>query len=355
MNRKITSFLKSYWLIIWCIVALFLLVSFSAYGAYMRTQNAKRVISTMGGAGNRFSSNRLDELESDNAAYKFRMIPVQGIVPNEGISRTMTICNYPQGLESAYYAFNIYYALEVELTDNVSNIPVFTNEEQALAQYYITDNAGTIHYFKKDDDSGKYQLKIENQELKGNKSSSITYTLHFPNVDTNVYMKTYADPKINNDSTQYRPDDLRPLGAMISVNSVKESQDTNWIGALIEPRITGKTVSDYDAFNYVISGSGAGTITLKWKTGMLELNPYYKENEGITANISDSDDGYVTLKFGVTAEQTKNRYSFQMYKKKGSDWSTITGFDAIANKDNADNPLIIFDFKADSQEQNQGD
>jgi len=236
MNQKITSFLKAYWLMIWLVVALFSLVSFSAYGAYMRTQNAKRVISTMGGAGNRFSSNRLDELESDSAAYKFRMIPVQGTVPDEGISRPMTICNYPQGVESAYYAFNIYYALEVELTDNVSNIPVFTNEEQALTQYYITDNTGKIHYFGKNINSGKYQLKIENQELKGNKSSDITYTLHFPNVDTNVYMKTYADPKID-DGTIHRPDDLRPLGAMISANSVKQSQDTNWIGALIEPRI----------------------------------------------------------------------------------------------------------------------
>ena len=65
MNKRISSFIKAYWIIIWMIIVAVALVSFSAYAAYMRTQNAKRVVSTMGGAGNRFSSNRLDELENN--------------------------------------------------------------------------------------------------------------------------------------------------------------------------------------------------------------------------------------------------------------------------------------------------
>ena len=68
MNQKNHIIFRAYWLMIWLVVALFSLVSFSAYGAYMRTQNAKRVISTMGGAEIVFSSNRLDELESDSPA-----------------------------------------------------------------------------------------------------------------------------------------------------------------------------------------------------------------------------------------------------------------------------------------------
>ena len=63
----------------------------------------------------------------------------------------------------------------------------------------------------------------------------------------------------------------------------------------------------------------------------------------------------MTLAFQVTADQTKNRYSFQMYKAKNSDWSTINSFAQIANDNNAGNPLITFNFRAATEnQQNQG-
>ena len=350
MNKKIKSFLKAYWIIIWLVSVIFAFVSFSTYAAYMRSQNAKRVISTIGGSGNRFSSNRLDELATDETALKFRMIPISGTVPDDGIERAMYICNYPQGVEGSFYDFTIYYDLEIELTDNLSNPPLFQDEATALQQYYIVDADGTSHYFSKE--GGKYLLTFSNQELKGKKPSSKSYTLHFPDVDTDVYMKTFTTPKISNNGTLAKPDDLRSLGALISAVSVEQSQDTDWVGKLIEPRVSGKTVSDYDAFNYVISGAGAGTITFKWKADVLELNQYYIENEGITVPIGEADsDGYCSLEFTVTAEQTKNRYSFQLYKAKNSDWSSITSFSEIANDENTNNPLIKFSFTTASQTQ----
>ena len=357
MNKKISRFFKAYWVIIWLIIASIALVSFSAYAAYMRTQNAKRVISTLGGAGNRFSSNRMDELETNDSPFVFRVIPVpRDSVTDAGISKPLTVCNYPQGMESTYYTYNIYYDLVVELTDNETLPPVFENEAIALSQYYIVDEADTIHYFEKDTDSGKYLLTISGEMLKGNKASDKTYTLHFPTVDTGIYMKSFAEPKIQNGLSMSKPEDLRSLGAMISIGSIDRSQDTNWTGALIEPRASGKTIADYDAFNYVISGAGAGTITLKWKSSMLDMIEYYKENDQITATASGPDnDGYMTLQFDVTASQTKNRYSFQMYKAKNSDWSTINSFAQIANDNNAGNPLITFNFRAATEnQQNQG-
>lgn len=353
MNKKFLSFIKSYWVVIWLIFISVVFASFSAYAAYVRTQNAKRVVSTVGGAGNRFSSNRMEELETNSSAFLFRVIPIQGTVSADGISKPLTVCNYPQGVEASFYPENIYYDLEIELTDNENNPPVFTDETTALSQYYIVDETGETHYFSKSANN-KFVLTFSGETLKGNKASDITYMLHFPDVDTNVYMRTFAEPKVQNGLTRSKPDDLRSLGAMIGAGSVDRSQDTNWTGALVEPRENGKTIADYDAFNYVISGAGAGTITLKWKSEMLDLNQYYGDNDGITATPSDPDDnGYMTLTFEVTASQTKNRYSFQMYKTKGSDWNTITNFTQIANQENASNPLITFKFTAETQTQQQ--
>jgi len=128
--------------------------------------------------------------------------------------------------------------------------------------------------------------------------------------------------------------------------SVSNSTDNNWTGELTEPRESGRNVSDYDAFNYVVTGSGAGTITLKWNANMLEINPFFSENEGITGTITEDGNGYKTLTFTVTAVQPKNRYSFQMYRVAESNWSSITSFSAIANESNSNNPLIVFDFTA---------
>ena len=58
---------------IWLLIVVLILTPFTVYAAYMRSQYVKRVVSTIGSVGNRFSSNRLDQLDSDMSAFKFRM------------------------------------------------------------------------------------------------------------------------------------------------------------------------------------------------------------------------------------------------------------------------------------------
>lgn len=344
MKEKIIPFVKKNVLTIWIVMAIIALISIPVYAAYMRSQTAKRVISTMSGIGNQFSSNRLEVLESDSSALDFRFLTITGNIPDGGIERDLKICNYPQGLESSYYPYDIFYAVEMELTDNFGNPSVFTDEAGALTQYYVVDSDGNHWNFTKDAQTGKYLLSVSDQYLRGNRASYNSYMLHFPDIDTGVYMKVFVRPTIDNNGSRFQPGELKSIGAMISAVSLAAGTDNNWTGELTEPRESGKTVSDYDAFNYIVTGSGAGTITLKWKADMLEINPFYVENEGITETITGPDgDGYKTLSFTVTASQTKNRYSFQMYKAAGSDWSGIV-FDKIANNTNANDPLIKFEF-----------
>ena len=346
MKNRIMKFIRKNGLVLWIVVAVLALASLPVYAAYMRTQTAKRVISTMAGVGNRFSSNRLAMLETNASELEFRFITVTGATPAEGIQRELTICNYPQGLEASFYPYDISYTLQMELTDNLGQSPVFTNEASALAQYYVLDTTGTARYFAKNPQTGKYVLSLTDQSLKGNKTSTNAYTLCFPDKDTGVYMKTFVSPLVKVNSNWIQPSDLKSIGAMISAVSVSNSTDNNWTGELTEPRESGKNVSDYDAFNYVVTGSGAGTITLKWNANMLEINPFFSENEGITGTITEDGNGYKTLTFTVTAVQPKNRYSFQMYRVAESNWSSITSFSAIANESNSNNPLIVFDFTA---------
>ena len=338
--------------LIWLIVVMLVLVPFTTYAAYMRSQYVKRVVSTIGSIGNRFSSNRLNQIESDQSTFEFRMLPVQGEVPVEGIDRQMSICNYPQGMNTAYYSKTIVYDLVAELVTNASETPIFDDQNE-INDYYIVDSSNNIHHFAADS-QGKLKLSIDNESLRGGRASEIEYTLHFPDVDTGVYMKIFARPTTNQGSSYSQPSDLMSLGAIIGATTIEHGESTNWSGVLVEPRANGKLVSDYDAFNYTISGSGAGTITLKWKSAMIDC--YYEHNSGISSltPTGPDSDGYMTLTYAVTADQSINRYSFQLYKAEDSDWSTITSYSMIANDDNANSPLVMFTFEESSDENNGG-
>ena len=66
----------------------------------------------------------------------------------------------------------------------------------------------------------------------------------------------------------------------------------SWTGHFLDSQ-TGRTPADYDAFNYEISGNGAGTVTMIW-TESLQLSKWTTDGKQVTGSYSFDVDGATT-------------------------------------------------------------
>ena len=55
----------------------------------------------------------------------------------------------------------------------------------------------------------------------------------------------------------------------------------SWTGHFLDSQANGRTPNDYDAFNYEISGNGAGTVTMTWSVS-LQLSKWTTGGEQAT-------------------------------------------------------------------------
>ena len=78
------------------------------------------------------------------------------------------------------------------------------------------------------------------------------------------------------------------MGAILSFADYEVTK--NWTGHFIDSK-TDRKPDDYDAFNYEISGNGAGTVTVTWKESLL-LSKWAtndtQQNNSYTFNVDGS-------------------------------------------------------------------
>lgn len=60
---------------------------------------------------------------------------------------------------------------------------------------------------------------------------------------------------------------FQKLAAILSFADYEVNK--NWTGHFIDSQTDNRIPDDYDAFNYEISGNGAGTVTVTWKESLL--------------------------------------------------------------------------------------
>lgn len=138
---------------------------------------------------------------------------------------------------------------------------------------------------------------------------------------SNVFMKLEAVPT--------DPSDLPTLSAIIGVSYVKP-YSASWTGQFTDNT---PQPSDLDGFNYRLSGSGEGTVTLTWNTNYVDISPWFKNTYDLT--ISKDSSGIATATLKVNSAE-KNQYDIQFYRTNGinsaEQWSdgnhtniTVTG------------------------------
>ena len=81
------------------------------------------------------------------------------------------------------------------------------------------------------------------------------------------------------------------LAAVISFADYESVK--SWTGHFLDSQANGRTPDDYDAFNYEISGNGAGTVTMTWPES-LQLSKWTTDGKQVTGSYSFDVDGATT-------------------------------------------------------------
>ena len=153
--------------------------------------------------------------------------------------------------------------------------------------------------------SDRFQVTFDNSEL-GN-----------PSPDFYIYLK--AEPSGGGGN-------LSNIDCLMY--AVQTASDVStWTGTLLE---TDTSSHDYDFYNYVISGSGQGTVTIMWDTNYFKINPYFVTvNGGTTGTVSGGTyDGWDKVTLSVDSTK-KNRFEMQLYKVNSN--MSYTGSNAASN------------------------
>ena len=327
--KRLLKLMKKNWIRVWLVAVLVIGSAFAAYAAYTEVSAVKRVVSTTASPGQPFSSNCMTKEISSHRL--------------ESGALQVTVCNYDQDFPGEYSTSEIKYILEAELRIKMNNgyktfsevrnlvsSDLYNRYVSKAANYWIykseddqsgvIQNAGSGKRMFTEDNSFKVLYGTDGDEstyeaLKARKSSTDVYTVRLDpadaeNEDALFFVFVKAIPKGGA---------LYDLSARLYTNKSNEDK-ADWDGSILES--ISDTV-DYDFYNYIITGSGIGSVDILWNKSKLEINKFFlQENSLSPETILASDATYgstygdgnwkkVTIPVNSTV---KSRYELQLYK-----------------------------------------
>lgn len=364
--KKILKTLRKHWTRVWLITVLLLSGGiYVTHAAYTEVSSVKRVVSTQASPGDMFSSNCM---RADVSSRRLT-----------SPEYSVTVCNFDQDKPTTYNPSTIKYVLHAELlikqgdsyldlSEYLKTLDQNKDDEKAIYDKYM-EKAAKYFIYKTEDDvdetvttSNKGFVKAETDE-NGDVTKSIvsvdfdtdTLAPQVSSVDKyKVEIDSEAIDDLNTDIFVYvwakptEPSDLSTIYTRLY--GAKVSADTaTWNGTFIE---TDCDTVDYDFYNYVITGSGSGTVDILWNEEKFEINPFFFDttlsgNTFVGGNtpetIESNDEKYgsdkyedeyvgwkkITIKVGSVSSGdfvSKNRYELQLYKTLSD--SSYTGDNA---------------------------
>ena len=322
MQKKIKQIIKKHIIAIWITVTAIALTTIGVLASYTNQQNiAKNVVATASNAEMRFSSNYLEE-----------STPFKTIVINPGDSIKVEIRNY--GRESTIpYSSDIHYTLTAKLVNSSgvllseSQVQELMNDDEdvIINSVTITEEEGV----ETETESELFRLDHStisddsNETLSGGTSADIDhFNIYFPSPSSKIYVMLVATP-----DDSYK--DLNEISAIFAVSDKSSIQNSGWVGQFNDSTAT--SVSGYDAFNYVITGSGnSTTATIKWDSSVISINQLYLNSKMSAGSVTDVSGrtGWKQVTVVLNTTASSGRYSFQVFKT--ASFSTrITSWDAL--------------------------
>ena len=331
MNRKPRVFIKKHWIAIWCALSVCILCVTSASAVYVGSFNSmKRVVVATSNKGKLFSSDWLYENGISNKKLRTKYFSDES---QTGYDVDVHVFNYSRDDIYKHYGKDITYTLTAKFVTS-NGTPI--TDLDIIGDRSVNLYCGETIIATLDRDHLYETTVIQTlQSLPGDTDlSSNSHKLHFNNwniqtdSDICVSLQTNLSPRADFS-------DLVDLSGFISIGKTSVAQSTGWNGELKE---TG-TVGNYDAFNFVLSGSGSATITFEWDTSKIAVNKYFYDstdrviqfdNNEVVYSDPGSGSTWATLVINAntdtlrTDESYRNRYAFQLYKVGGNNPSTIS-------------------------------
>lgn len=256
------------------VLAVLALAVYGSYGAYTNFDSVKRVVSTKESESDiMFSSNYLSQLNLSDANYPVKRISLSE--NGETCTFTVLVCNYVWGDETRYNPKDI----EFDITAQLFSMDGGTLPDKITE---IKINNQTF------DSNGKCIL--EKQKLSSGKANSLPYKFEIPaDLKDKVKFQIIVMPSDESKAAV----NSRQLAAILSFAEYKVNK--NWTGHFIDAKT--KDPDSYDAFNYEISGNGAGTVTIKWGN-TLQLSKWVTDGKQKTDSYSFKvDDATTAIQF----------------------------------------------------------
>lgn len=267
------------------------LAATGSLAAFTKTNYVKRVITTKSGSSElRFSSNYLSHMRQGDS-YPQKVIRISGA----GLSVGVTVCNYPQSDITKFSSEDITFDLTVKLLDSALN-PVTDSE---LISKIQVNNGPLKENFttSKTLPGGKSSMELFNFVCT-DASNLKDYSLRIAAIPTDTGMDK--------------------LGADLKLTS-GEAMETAWSGEFSHDN--NDDPKKLDAFNYVISGSAEGTVSLEIK-GPIQISQFSLDELGLSGATSP-------ISFPVGGEGKPTSYRLQFYRTGAipntEAWPTVEG------------------------------
>ena len=272
MKETIWKLIKQYRVAagIFSIGMLILIVS-GSFAAYTSFNSVKRVVSTERRSDTMFGSNYLTLLNLTDNNYSIRRITLS----EEGDKNifTVKVCNYAWGDESLYNTKDITYTVQAKLIAmDGGKLP------ESITQIRINNTSF--------DANGECELTSQN--LEAGKARENTYRFELPaELKNKIEIQIVVKPTSESEEAV----NSQKLAALISFADYESVK--SWTGHFLDSQANGRTPADYDAFNYEISGNGAGTVTMTWPES-LQLSKWSTNGKQETVSYSFEVDGATT-------------------------------------------------------------
>ena len=313
--KKELKILRNSWITVWLIIVVVLLSGAATYAAYMGTTQSKRVISLSESDDMMFSSRYLYVSDSEVQRIGFAENSTDPAV-------TIDVCNYDRN-GMGVYGSDIYFRITAKLVnyDGTDIISDTTSEKYRLA--YLDDNAESVQYiissisntektldgpYSNDDHSGLFKLPA-------NTKTKLKFILHFDPAALST--PQYAVEITATPVGKY--EDIKAISGKLRAVS-RSSQNLEWSGEFTDKLTANVDPTDFDAYNYVISGVGKGTITLTYDSSLLELDKndleIFSKLEGYR-KTEINDKTIITFPVDTTVEDAVSRYAVHFYQKNG--------------------------------------
>ena len=308
MKEKLWRWIKRYRLA----GALFLIGALTAavygsFAAYTNFNSVKRVVSTKRQADDNtmFSSNYLSLM------YQHDTYPVKRISlaeNDENYTFTVLVCNYVWGDESLYNPKSINYTLTAQLLSmDGGSLPENCTGEKGIKLNVLGNS--TVSLFEENG-----TCTILNQVLNSGNADQKSYQFVMPkSLKDKVKIQIKAEPTTDSMAAV----NSQILGAVLSFADYQVTKD--WTGHFID--LQKKKPDQYDAFNYEISGNGAGTVTVTWSDNLL-LSQWAMKSKPIY------NKGTSTYSYKFTVDDLTTVKQFQFYRNPEKlldveEWSDI--------------------------------